>query len=76
VEGYLYSTSSLKKRQKNHYEMNRDYASVTSAFKATLHLEARLIRCVRGLESSLVIGQKVEIGPNSFTPRGRADLVV
>ncbi len=29
-----------------------------------------------GLKSSLVIGQKAQIGPNPFTPRGRADLVV
>jgi hypothetical protein len=28
------------------------------------------------LKSSLVIGQKAEINPNPFTPRGRADLVV
>jgi hypothetical protein len=28
------------------------------------------------LEISLVIGQKVEIGPNPFTPRGQVDLVV
>ena len=46
------------------------------ALRAALHLEAGPIRCVRGLKSSLVIGQKVEIGPNPFTPRGRADLVV
>ena len=44
--------------------------------RAALHLEAGPIRCVRGLKSSLVIGQKAEIGPNPFTPRGRADLVV
>jgi hypothetical protein len=31
---------------------------------------------VGGLEFSLVIGQKTEVGPNPFTPRGRADLVV
>jgi hypothetical protein len=45
---------------------------------ASLHLEARPIRCVRGLKSSLVIqfGQKAQIGPNPFTPRGRADLIV
>jgi hypothetical protein len=49
---------------------------VYGSLKATLHLEAGPIRCERGLKSSLVIGQKVEIGPNSFTPRGRADLVV
>jgi hypothetical protein len=44
--------------------------------RAALHLEAGPIRCVRGLKSSFVIGQEVEIGPNSFTPRGRVDLVV
>jgi hypothetical protein len=35
--------------------------------RAALHLEAGPIRCVRGLKSSLVIGKKVQIGPNSFT---------
>jgi hypothetical protein len=44
--------------------------------RAALHLEAGPIRCVRGLKSSLVIGQKAQIGPNPFTPRGRANLVV
>jgi hypothetical protein len=32
--------------------------------RAALHLEARPIRYVRGLKPSLVIGQKIEIGPN------------
>jgi hypothetical protein len=45
-------------------------------FRAALHLKARPICCVRGFKSSLMIGQKVEIGPNPTTPRGRADLVV
>jgi hypothetical protein len=31
---------------------------------------------LRGLKSSLVIGQKAQLGPNPFTPRGRTDLVV
>jgi hypothetical protein len=44
--------------------------------RAASHLEAGPIRCVRGLKSSLVIDQKAQIGPNPFTPRGRADLVV
>jgi hypothetical protein len=44
--------------------------------RATLHLEDGLIRCVRGLRFSLVIGQKVQIGLKPFIPRGRADLVV
>jgi len=44
--------------------------------RAALHLEAGPIRCVRGFKSSLVIGQKIQIGPKPFTPRGRADLVV
>jgi len=44
--------------------------------RAALHLEAGPIRCVRGLRSLLVIGQKDQIGPNPFTPRGWADLVV
>jgi hypothetical protein len=44
--------------------------------RAALHLEAGPIRCVRGFKSSLVIGQKAQIGPNPFTPRGRANLVV
>jgi hypothetical protein len=43
--------------------------------RAALHLEAGPIRSVRGLKSSLVIGQKAQIGPNPFTPSGRADLV-
>jgi hypothetical protein len=43
---------------------------------AALHLEAEPIRCVRGLKSLLVIGQNAQIGPNPFTPRGRADWVV
>src|SRR6202048_5044981 len=46
------------------------------ALRAALHLEAEPIRCVRGLKSSIVIGQKVEINPNPFTHGGRADLVV
>ena len=44
--------------------------------RAALHLEAGPIRYVRGLKSSLVIGQKAQMGPNPFTPRGRADVVV
>jgi hypothetical protein len=44
--------------------------------RAALHLEAGPIHCVRGLKSSLVIGQKAQISPNPFTPRGGADLVV
>jgi hypothetical protein len=45
--------------------------------RVALHLEAGPIRCVRrGLESSLVIGQKAEFGPDPFTPRGQADLMV
>jgi hypothetical protein len=44
--------------------------------RVALHLEAGPIRCVRGLKSSLVIGQKAQIGPNPFTPRDRAELVV
>jgi hypothetical protein len=44
--------------------------------RAALHLEDGPIRCVRGLKSSLVIGQKAQIGPNPFTPRGRAVLVI
>jgi len=38
--------------------------------RAALYLEARPIRYVRGLKSSHVIGQKAQIGPNPFTPRG------
>jgi hypothetical protein len=44
--------------------------------RAALHLKARPLRRVRGLKSLLVIGQKVQIGPNPFTPRGHANLVV
>jgi hypothetical protein len=43
--------------------------------RAALHLEVGPIRSVRGLKSSL-IGQKAQIGPNPFTPRGGADSVV
>jgi len=50
--------------------------SIWTLLRAAFDLEAGPIRCVRGLKSSLVVGQKVEIGPNPFTPRGRADLVV
>jgi hypothetical protein len=50
--------------------------SLGSTLRAALHLEAGPIRCVRGLTSSLVIGQKAQICPNPFTPRGRANLVV
>jgi hypothetical protein len=44
--------------------------------RAALHLEAGPIHCVRGLKSSLVIGQKAQTGSNPFTPTCRADLVV
>ena len=44
--------------------------------RAALHLEAGPIRCIRGLKSSLVVGQKAQLGPNPFTRRGRAYLVV
>jgi hypothetical protein len=44
--------------------------------RAALHLDAGPICCVRGLKSSLMIGQKAQICPNPFTPRGWADLVV
>jgi hypothetical protein len=48
----------------------------SEALRAALHREAGPIRCVRGLKSSLVIGQKAQIGPNPFKPKGHADLVV
>jgi hypothetical protein len=35
-----------------------------STVRATLHLEAKSIRCVRGLKSSLLIGQKIAIFVN------------
>jgi hypothetical protein len=44
--------------------------------RAALHLEAGSIRCIRGLKSSLVIGQNAQISPNPFTTRGWADLLV
>jgi hypothetical protein len=44
--------------------------------RAALHLEAGPICCVRGFKSSLVIGQKVDINPNPFTPTCWADLEV
>jgi hypothetical protein len=46
------------------------------ALSAALHLETGPIHFVKGLKSSLVIGQKAKINPNPFTPRGQADLVV
>ena len=49
---------------------------VNKTLRAALHLEAGPIRCVRGLKSSIVKDQKAQIGSNSFTPRGQADLVV
>jgi hypothetical protein len=51
-------------------------ATTKRPLRAALHLEVGPIRCVRGLKSSLVIGQKAQIGPNPFTPRARVDLVV
>ena len=54
----------------------RDKSQSAPILRAALHIEAGPIRCVRGLKSSLVIGQKAQIGPNSFTSRGHADLVV
>jgi hypothetical protein len=51
-------------------------SSLNCIMRAALHLEAGPIRCVRCLKSLLVIGQKVQIGPNPFTPRGCTDLVV
>ncbi len=39
----------------------------TYTLRAAIHMEAGPIRCVRGLKSSLVIGQKAQIGPNPFT---------
>jgi hypothetical protein len=53
-----------------------DHSNGIWHLKAALHLEAGPIRCVKGLLSSLVIGQKAQIGPNPFTPRGRGNLVV
>ena len=52
------------------------HALLHPALRAALHREAGPIRCVRGLKSSLVIGQKAQINPNPFTPRGRANLVI
>jgi hypothetical protein len=49
---------------------------VRDELRVSLHLEARPICCIRGLKSSLVIGPKAQISPISFTPRGRANLVV
>jgi hypothetical protein len=44
--------------------------------RAALHLESGPIHFIRGLKFSLMIGQKAQIGPNRFTPRGRANLEV
>jgi hypothetical protein len=56
--------------------LSTDIIYLLKLLRATLHLEVGPIRCVRGLKSSLVMGQKVEIGPNPFTPKGQVDLVV
>jgi hypothetical protein len=48
----------------------------TNEVTAALHLEVGPICCVRGLKSSLVIGQKAEIGPNLFMLKDCVDLVV
>jgi hypothetical protein len=47
-----------------------------NTLRAALHFEAGPIYCVRGFKSSPVIGQKAETGPNPFTPRGQAELVI
>jgi hypothetical protein len=39
---------------------------VRDELRVALHLEARPICCIRGLKSSLVIGQKAQIGPISL----------
>jgi len=54
----------------------RSLYSPGGVVRAALHLEAGPIRCVSGFESSLVIGQKAQLGSNLFTPTWRADLVV
>jgi hypothetical protein len=57
-------------------ELDRVVTTLNIIYRAALHLEAGPIRCVRGLKSSLVIGQKAQIGPNPFKRTSRADLVV
>jgi hypothetical protein len=52
------------------------FDTYTTWLRAASHLEVGPFRCVKGLKSSLVIGQKDEIDPNPFTPRGRPNLVV
>ena len=47
-----------------------------STLRAALRLKSGSICSVRGLKSSLAIGQKAQIGPNSFVPRGWANVVV
>jgi hypothetical protein len=64
----------LLPQQIQHYKLG--ISVVTDIIRAALHLEVGPIHCVRGLKSSLVIGQKAQVGPNPFTPRGGADLVV
>jgi len=39
---------------------------IRKELRATSHLESGLLCCGRGPKSSLVIGQKAEIGANSF----------
>jgi hypothetical protein len=50
------------KQKLKHYEEN-GHGHNLDFLRAALHLEAGPIRCVRGLKSSLVIGQKAQIGP-------------
>jgi hypothetical protein len=68
--------SAVVAKQMNKQKLQGLMICFDPRFRAALHLEAMLIRCVRGSKSSLVIGQKAKIRPNLFTPRGRADLVV
>jgi hypothetical protein len=47
-------------------EMDSPQRICTTLLRVALHLEAGPIRCVGGLKSSLVIGQKAQISPNPY----------
>ena len=75
-EKYSHPTNLSYASERSGRSAEGSHECLSHELRATLHLEDGPIRCARGLKSSLVIGQKVQIGPNSFTPRGRAGLVV
>jgi len=57
------------------WRRNSTYCRKPRQLRAAWDIEAGPIFCVKRMKSSLVIGQKVEMGSNPFTPRGWANLV-